>query len=47
MAVDGFQRLEKNSQGQRGLEIDPEGGQGSAWTVEPVERELRDGTIDK
>ena len=32
-------RLEKNSQGQRRLEIDPEGGQGRAWTVEPVEVE--------
>ena len=32
-------RLEKNSSGQRHLEIDPEGGQGATWTVEGVYRD--------
>jgi hypothetical protein len=29
--------VENNLQ-KTGLEIDPEGGQGSAWTVEPLEK---------
>jgi hypothetical protein len=38
--------LEIYNWGQRRLEIDLEVGQGPAWTVEPVEREFLDGTIN-
>jgi hypothetical protein len=31
-------RLEKNPEGHRHLEIDPEGDQGPTWTVQPVQR---------
>ena len=34
----GVKRVEKNSQGQKCMENDPEGGQGPTWTVEAVER---------
>ena len=40
-------RLEKNIYERRCLEIDPEGGQGPAWTVEPVEREFIISDIEK
>jgi hypothetical protein len=34
----GVKGLEKNSKGYRGLEIDTEGGQGPAQTVEQLEK---------
>jgi hypothetical protein len=34
----GFQSLQKNRLGYGGLETDPEGGQGPAWTVRPVDK---------
>jgi len=40
----GVKRLAKSSYGYKCLEIDPEGGQGPAWTLEPVEEREREYT---